>query len=46
MSGAAATLRIDIVSLFPEMVRASLDASIPARAVERGLAQINYHNLR
>ena len=46
MSGTAAPLRIDIVSLFPDMVRASLDASIPARAVERGLAQIEYHDLR
>ena len=33
-----AALRIDVVSLFPETVRAALAASIPARAVERALA--------
>jgi tRNA (guanine37-N1)-methyltransferase len=41
-----AALRIDVVSLFPEMVRAALNESIPARAVERGAAQITYHDLR
>ena len=39
-------LRIDIVSLFPDMVRAPLSESIPARAIERGLAVVNYHDLR
>ena len=39
-------LRIDVVSLFPETIRAALSASIPARAVERGLATVTYHDLR
>ncbi|MFZ9269006.1 MAG: tRNA (guanosine(37)-N1)-methyltransferase TrmD [Candidatus Limnocylindrus sp.] len=40
------SLRIDVVSLFPETVRAALAASIPARAIERGLAAFNVHDLR
>ena len=46
MSSGAATLRIDVVSLFPETVQAALAASIPARAVERGLAELKVHDLR
>jgi len=46
MSSGATTLRIDVVSLFPETVRAALAASIPARAVERGLAELKVHDLR
>lgn len=46
MSSGAAALRIDVVSLFPETVRAALAASIPARAVERGLAELKVHDLR
>lgn len=39
-------LRIDVVSLFPETITAALAASIPARALERGLATLTTHNLR
>ncbi len=46
MSDLAPSLRIDVVSLFPETVRAALAASIPARAVERGLAELKVHDLR
>lgn len=46
MSAEAPALRIDVVSLFPETVQAALAASIPARAVERGLAALNVHDLR
>jgi tRNA (guanine37-N1)-methyltransferase len=46
MSDHAASLRIDVVALFPETVRAALSASIPARAVERGLASLRVHDLR
>ena len=46
MSAEVAALRIDVVSLFPETVRAALAASIPARAVERGLAELKVHDLR
>lgn len=46
MSTETPSLRIDVVSLFPETVRAALAASIPARAIERGLAAFNVHDLR
>ncbi|MEX2159014.1 MAG: tRNA (guanosine(37)-N1)-methyltransferase TrmD [Dehalococcoidia bacterium] len=39
-------MRIDIVTLFPEMFRGPFDASIIARAVEGGIAQIELHDLR
>ena len=39
-------MRIDIITLFPEMFRGPFDASIVARAVEAGTAEIALHNLR
>jgi tRNA (guanine37-N1)-methyltransferase len=39
-------VRIDIVTVFPEMVEAALDHSIVKRARERGLVTINVVNLR
>ena len=39
-------LEIDVVTLFPAMVRAPLSESIPARIQERGLVAIRVHDLR
>lgn len=39
-------LEIEVVTLFPAMVRAPLSESIPARIQERGLAEIRVHDLR
>lgn len=39
-------MRIDIITLFPEMFRGPFEASIVARAVEQGLVQLELHNLR
>ena len=39
-------MRIDIVTVFPEMIAAALDHSIVKRAVERGLMDIRVVNLR
>lgn len=39
-------MRIDIVTLFPEPVTAMLDYSIIGRARERGLLQVEVHDLR
>ena len=39
-------MRIDIVTVFPDMVREALGHSIMKRAVERGLVTINVVNLR
>lgn len=39
-------LTIDVVTLFPEMFRGALDASIPARAAAKGLVEVRLHQLR
>lgn len=39
-------MRIDILTLFPDMFRGPFEASIVARAVEGGLVEIVLHNIR
>jgi tRNA (guanine37-N1)-methyltransferase len=39
-------MRIDIVTLFPEICRAPLSESIMKRAQEKGLVELHIHNLR
>src|SRR5438874_13439623 len=39
-------MRIDILTLFPGMFRGPLEDSIPGRAAERGLVEIQVHDLR
>ncbi|HEX8521808.1 MAG TPA: tRNA (guanosine(37)-N1)-methyltransferase TrmD [Tepidisphaeraceae bacterium] len=39
-------LRIDILTLFPEMFTAVLGTSIPKRAAEKGLVSYNFTNIR
>jgi tRNA (guanine37-N1)-methyltransferase len=40
------TLLIDVVTIFPELFPGPLGASIPGRALERGLAELRAHDLR
>jgi tRNA (guanine37-N1)-methyltransferase len=40
------TLRIDVITLFPEIFPGPLGVSIPGRALERGLAILEAHDLR
>jgi tRNA (guanine37-N1)-methyltransferase len=40
------SLRIDVVTIFPEVFPGPLAASIPGRALERGLATLIAHDLR
>jgi tRNA (guanine37-N1)-methyltransferase len=40
------SLRIDVVTIFPEVFPGPLAASIPGRALERGLATLAAHDLR
>jgi len=40
------TLEIEVLTLFPAMLEGPLAASIPARILERGLAQVRVHDLR
>ena len=39
-------MRIDVVTIFPDMFPGPLGASIPGRAIERGLAELRAHDLR
>jgi tRNA (guanine37-N1)-methyltransferase len=39
-------MRIDVVTLFPDLFPGPLGASIPGRALERGLATLTAHDLR
>jgi tRNA (guanine37-N1)-methyltransferase len=39
-------MRIDIITLFPKMFKGPFDESIISRAQEKGLVQINIHDLR
>ena len=39
-------LMIDVVTIFPEIFPGPLGASIPGRALERGLAELRAHDLR
>src|SRR6187397_3642656 len=39
-------LRCDVLTLFPEMVMPVLDSSMLKRAREKGLLEVNVHNLR
>jgi tRNA (guanine37-N1)-methyltransferase len=40
------TLEVDVLTLFPSMVRGPLSESIPGRIQEQGLAEIRVHDLR
>ena len=39
-------MRIDLVTLFPQMLEGPLSASIPGRIREQGIAEIAVHDLR
>lgn len=39
-------MRIDIITVLPELIKSPFEASILKRAVEKGLVEIHFHNLR
>ena len=39
-------MRIDILTVVPELLESPLSHSIPGRAVKKGLVEIHVHNLR
>ena len=39
-------MRIDIITVLPELLKSPFDASILKRAVEKGLVEIYFHNIR
>lgn len=40
------SMRIDIITVLPELLRSPFEASIVKRAIDKGLAEIHLHNLR
>lgn len=40
------TMRIDIITVLPELLRSPFGASILKRAIDKGLVQVHLHNLR
>ena len=39
-------MRIDIITVLPELMRSPFEASIMKRAIEKGLVDVHFHNLR
>jgi len=39
-------MRIDIITILPELLKSPFEASIMKRAIEKGLVEIHFHNLR
>lgn len=39
-------MRIDIITLLPDLLRSPFEASIMKRAIDKGLVQVYFHNLR
>lgn len=39
-------MRIDIITVLPELIRSPFEVSILKRAVEKGLVEIHFHNIR
>jgi tRNA (guanine37-N1)-methyltransferase len=39
-------MRIDIITVLPELIRSPFEASILKRAIEKGLVEVHFHNLR
>ena len=39
-------MRIDIITVLPELMKSPFEASILKRAVEKGLVEVHFHNLR
>lgn len=39
-------MRIDIITVLPELLRSPFEASILKRAIEKGLVEVHFHNIR
>ena len=39
-------MRIDIITVLPELIASPFNASILKRAIEKGLVEVHFHNLR
>jgi len=39
-------MRIDIITVLPELLRSPFEASMMKRAIEKGIVEVRFHNLR
>ena len=39
-------MRIDIITILPELMKSPFEASIMKRAIEKGLVEVYFHDLR
>src|SRR5690606_27899112 len=39
-------MRIDIITVLPDLLRSTFEASIMKRAIDKGLVEVHFHNLR
>ena len=39
-------MRIDIITVLPELMRSPFESSIMKRAIQKGLVEVHFHNLR
>src|SRR5574343_1344816 len=39
-------MRLDIITILPDLLRSPFEASIMKRAIEKGLVEVHFHNLR
>src|SRR5690606_21689947 len=39
-------MRIDIITVLPDLLRSPFQASIMKRAIDKGLVEVHFHNLR
>ncbi len=39
-------MRIDIITVLPELIKSPFEASILKRAIEKGLVEVHFHNIR
>ena len=37
-------MRIDIITILPELLRSPFEASIMKRAIDKGLVEVHFHN--
>lgn len=40
------SMRIDIITVLPDLIRSPFEASILKRAIDKGLVEVHFHNLR
>ena len=39
-------MRIDIITVLPDLLRSPFEGSIMKRAIQKGLVEVHFHNLR